>query len=81
MFRCPITKQFSKPGEKPIHVVLEKRSRAYWDTDDGKAPKGLTRPEEGDRVYHVIGEGWETLKEAYVSRAGYEQLLAEGKLP
>lgn len=80
MFRCPITNRVSKPGEKPINVVLEKRVREYWDTDDGKAPKGSFRAEDGDRVYHVIGTGWEVLREIHVSKDGYNQLKAEGKI-
>lgn len=80
MFRCPITKRVSKSGDKPINVILEKRFREYWDTDDGKAPKGSIRAEDGDRVYHVIGTGWEVLRETNVSKDGYEQLKAEGKI-
>lgn len=80
MFRCPVTKRVSKPGDKPITVILEKRVREYWDTDDGKAPRALARAEDGDRVYHVIGTGWEVIREMHVSKDGYIQLKAEGKI-
>ena len=80
MFRCPITKRVSKSGEKPITVILEKRMREYWDTDDGKAPARMGNPLDGDRVYHVIGTGWEVSREIAVSKDGYAQLKAEGKV-
>lgn len=80
MFRCPITGRVSKPGDKPINVILEKRMREYWDTDDGKAPKRAFNPLDGDRMYHVIGTGWEVMRETNVSKDGFEQLKSEGKI-
>lgn len=80
MFRCPVTGRVSKPGEKPITVVLEKRAREYWDTDDGRVPQGSIRTYDGDRVYHVIGTGWEVVRELNVSKDGLIQLKSEGKV-
>jgi hypothetical protein len=35
MFKCPITKKTSRPGEKPVRVIVERRDREYKN-DDGQ---------------------------------------------
>ena len=56
MFYCEISKQLSKPGEKPVRLVIERREREY------------TREIDGETI--VIGRGWEIVKEVNVTLKG-----------
>ena len=63
------------PGEKPVSVVLQKRSRAYYDTPDGREP--------GPEFYpstrwsgHEVGRGTEIVRELLVSKAGLAEVEA-----
>lgn len=35
MFKCDMTGKVSKPGEKPVRVVVERREKVYRD-DEGR---------------------------------------------
>lgn len=72
-FRCPVTGKVSKPGVKPVQVVVSRRDRAYFDTEDGK-PGTL---QDGSPAPQ-IGAGWEIERELSVSQEGYEILQAQG---
>lgn len=66
MFWCPITQRHTQPGEKMYKVVVERRERAYTET--------RVDPETRQEYEHVVGVGWEIVKEIGVSEAGYRIL-------
>lgn len=61
MFKCAITGKFSKPNDKPIRLIVERRPREYKDTyvDD-----------DGNKHEQIVGRGWEIAKEIDVTLAG-----------
>lgn len=62
MFRCQLSGQNSKPGQKAVRVVLETRRKAYIVTK--KAPMG-TKDDKGEPVKEIIETvyGHEIVKE------------------
>lgn len=63
MFKCEITGKFSKPGDKAIRLVTQRRERFYFEV------KGR-QEEESDEP---IGSGWEIVKEITVTLEGLRQ--------
>jgi hypothetical protein len=63
MFKCEITGKFSKPGDKVIRLVTQKRERFYFEVKD--------RIE--DESTDPIGTGWEIVKEINVTLEGLHQ--------
>ena len=53
MFKCAISRQSSRPGEKPVKLVLETRPKIYYRKDKN----GLNVE---------IGKGFEIVKEVLV---------------
>lgn len=62
MFKCAITGKMSRPGEKPIKIVLKTRPKVYTE---------VQRNEETGLLETVqIGSGWEIVSECYASAEG-----------
>lgn len=40
MYRCDVTKQLSKPSEKPYRLVVERREKTYMDKDGHPVGQG-----------------------------------------
>jgi hypothetical protein len=51
MFRCQATGRVSRPGEKPVRLVVATREKTYYGGKDGK---------------EVIGQGFEVVREITV---------------
>ena len=62
MFKCQVTKNFSKPGEKMNKIVIATRSRIYKETFRNEETRELETVE--------VGYGWEVVKEVNASEAG-----------
>lgn len=71
MFKCAINGQVSKPGEKPVRVVLETRPKIYY-----KRVKTKEKDEFGVPIFvdQQIGEGFEIVKEILVRHDALEAL-------
>lgn len=65
MFKCAITKQFSRPGEKPYRLIVEKRTKEY------------TAHLKGDAEPTVVGRGWEIVKEVNVTLEGLRRWIVD----
>lgn len=62
MFRCEITGENSKPGEKLTRLVIETRNKVY---------RAMVLNEELRRYEEVeVGSGYETVKELLVTEEG-----------
>jgi hypothetical protein len=75
MFRCPITGRVSLPGVKPVSVVLQRRSRAYFDTPDGHEPDANFYPSTRWSGREV-GHGTEIVRECLISKEGLAEIEA-----
>ena len=62
MFICAITKKVSKPGEKCIKIVTEKRPRTYY--------KMVYNEELREWERMISGQGWEIVKEVNATEEG-----------
>lgn len=71
MFKCPISRTSSRPGEKPVKVVLETRPRVYY-----KRVKSKEKDADGLPIWLdiKIGEGFEIVKEIMVRQEALEKL-------
>lgn len=65
MFKCPVTKKAVGPNVSPIQVVLKTRKKYYSNFN----PITMER---------VESEGWEIVREAFVSQEGLEILKQKG---
>lgn len=65
MFKCEITGKFSKPGDKAIRLVTERRERFYFEVRNVPG-QGRVEDEESD----PIGSGWEIAREISVTLEG-----------
>lgn len=61
MFKCAITGKFSKHGDKPIRLIVERRVREYKD---------IYVDDDGNKHEQIVGRGWEVAKEIDVTLAG-----------
>jgi hypothetical protein len=65
MFKCQITGEYSKLGEKLHKVVVAKRQRVYTRK---------FRNEETRQIEEVeVGHGWEIVREVSASQEGMER--------
>lgn len=71
MFKCPISRTSSRPGEKPVKVVLETRPRTYY-----KRVKSKEKDADGLPIWVdvEIGRGFEIVKEIMVRQEALEKL-------
>jgi hypothetical protein len=65
MFRCQKTGKLSKPGEKPVRVVIETREKTY------------TIPARDPRKDPKVTHGWEIVRELLVLPEVAAQLQAK----
>lgn len=72
MFKCEVTGRMSKPGDKCIKIVVERREKVYTR---------FFRNEETNKYEeHEVGRGWEIVKEINATEAG-AKLWQEQNLP
>lgn len=62
MYKCQVTGQFSRPGEKVNKIVVATRPRIYKETFRNEETRELETVE--------VGYGWEVVKEVNASEAG-----------
>lgn len=70
MFKCQATGKISKPGEKPVRVVLETRPKTYENE----------YKDEDDKWRSFKSEGYEIVREIIVSAEYYETIKETNKL-
>ena len=75
MFKCQATGKISKPNEKPVRLVIERREVTYY--------KKVRNKETGELVLaidsktgnpQIEGYGWEIVEEINILPSVYEKL-------
>jgi hypothetical protein len=65
MFKCEYSKTISNPYEKPVKLVIQKRTKQYYEM--------RINPETKFKEEVQVGEGWEIVKEIQVRSLYLEQ--------
>lgn len=68
MFKCPIAKKNTRPGDKMVQVITETRDKVYT--------RRVRDDETGKLNTIVIGRGWEIVKQLGLSEEGAKIYLA-----